>query len=161
MWGTKDANSPVPGDVVEVSGESFPGAYAPTIKNARWKKLGTAPLPEAKPVSIERLMSGTEDSQRVEISGIVRTAQAGRNRIQDILKEKEALEKVFVKLEDRSVNETNYIAKCLPEFVTIAKTPKTLVAVSDDVKITRILESSSLANPGFCMRIQGLSASVT
>ncbi len=79
--GNKSSEQPVPGDVVEVSGESFPGAYAPTIKNARWKKLGTAPLPEAKPVSIERLMSGTEDSQRVEISGIVRTAQAGRNRI--------------------------------------------------------------------------------
>jgi signal transduction histidine kinase len=79
--GNKSTQPPEVGDVVEVSGESFPGGYAPTIKNPRWKKLGTAPLPKAKPVAIEDLMSGTEDSQRVEISGIVRTAQAGPSRI--------------------------------------------------------------------------------
>jgi signal transduction histidine kinase len=72
---------PVPGDVVEVSGESRPGGYAPVISQPHWKKLGTAPLPEARPVTIERLMSGTEDSQRVEISGIVRTAQLSGNTI--------------------------------------------------------------------------------
>lgn len=72
---------PVPGDVVEVSGESRPGGYAPDINTPHWKKLGTAPLPEAKPVTIERLMSGVEDSQRVEISGIVRTAQFSGNTI--------------------------------------------------------------------------------
>jgi signal transduction histidine kinase len=66
---------PVPGDLVEVSGISHQGGYAPSIRKPHWQKLGTAPLPEAKPVTIERLMSGTEDSQRVEISGIVRTAQ--------------------------------------------------------------------------------------
>jgi signal transduction histidine kinase len=66
---------PVPGDRVEVSGSSHPGGYAPIISKPHWKKLGTAPLPEARPVTIERLMSGAEDSQRVEISGIVRTAQ--------------------------------------------------------------------------------------
>jgi len=72
---------PVPGDVVEVSGISNPGGYAPIIRKPHWKKLGTAPLPEAKPVTIERLMSGVEDSQRIEISGIVRTAQLSGNRI--------------------------------------------------------------------------------
>jgi len=45
------------------------------------EKLGIAPLPHARPVTIERLMSGTEDSQRVEISGIVRTAQLSGNRV--------------------------------------------------------------------------------
>lgn len=67
---------PTPGDLVEVSGVSHPGGYAPIIKKPHWKKIGVAPLPEAKPVTIERLMSGSEDSQRVEISGVVRTAQA-------------------------------------------------------------------------------------
>jgi signal transduction histidine kinase len=66
---------PLPGDIVEVSGVSHPGGYAPVITKPHWKKLGTAPLPEAKPVTAERLMSGAEDSQRVEISGIVRTAK--------------------------------------------------------------------------------------
>jgi signal transduction histidine kinase len=72
---------PFPGDVVEVSGESRPGGYAPDINQPHWKKLGTAPLPEAKPVTVERLMSGVEDSQRVEISGIVRAAQFSGNTI--------------------------------------------------------------------------------
>ena len=66
---------PLPGDVVEVTGVSHRGGYAPTIVRPHLRKLGTAPMPKAKPVTIERLMSGVEDSQRVEISGIVRTAQ--------------------------------------------------------------------------------------
>src|SRR5207249_2224173 len=76
----KSRQQPVTGDVVEVSGISHPGGYAPIISKPHWKKLGTAPLPYAKPVTIERLMSGTEDSQRVEISGIVRAAQMSGNR---------------------------------------------------------------------------------
>ncbi|HTV62440.1 MAG TPA: histidine kinase [Verrucomicrobiae bacterium] len=72
--GNISGRHPVPGDVVQVSGVSFPGGYAPTIAGATWRKIGTAPLPPAKPVTIEQLMSGTEDSQRIEISGIVRSA---------------------------------------------------------------------------------------
>ena len=51
----------------------------------RWHKLGTAPLPEAKPTPIEQLMAGIEDSQRVEISGIVRafTIEAGDTVFED------------------------------------------------------------------------------
>jgi signal transduction histidine kinase len=66
---------PLPGDLVQVTGISHPGGYAPIITKPHWKKVGTAPLPEAKAISTERLMSGAEDSQRVQISGIVRTAQ--------------------------------------------------------------------------------------
>src|SRR6266851_3566948 len=55
-----------PGDLLEVRGESEPGAYAPYITKPHWKKLGTAPLPQARLVSIEQLMSGAEDGQRVE-----------------------------------------------------------------------------------------------
>lgn len=65
-------NQPAPGDLIEVSGISHPGGYAPIITAPRWRKLGTAPLPEARRVAIEQLMAGIEDSQRVEISGIVR-----------------------------------------------------------------------------------------
>jgi signal transduction histidine kinase len=72
---SSDHQRPAPGDWVEVSGTSHPGGYAPFISYARWKKLGTAPLPAAKPVSIEQLMSGNEDSQRIEITGTIRTAR--------------------------------------------------------------------------------------
>ncbi len=75
------SQQPRPGDVIEVSGISHPGGYAPIITKPHWKKLGTAPLPEAKPVTIERLMSGKADSQRIEISGIVRTARLSGSRI--------------------------------------------------------------------------------
>lgn len=66
---------PAPGDFVEVTGTSHPGGYAPFISYASWKKLGTAPLPPAKPVTIEQLMAGNEDSQRVEIIATIRTAR--------------------------------------------------------------------------------------
>lgn len=65
-------NQPKPGDLVEVTGISHPGGFAPIITQPRWRKLGTAPLPEAKRVPVEQLMAGFEDSQRVEISGVVR-----------------------------------------------------------------------------------------
>jgi len=68
-------NHPAPGDYVEVTGTSHPGGFAPFISYASWKKLGTAHLPDAKPVSMEQLMAGIEDSQRIEITGIIRTAQ--------------------------------------------------------------------------------------
>ncbi len=71
----KSRKQPVAGDLVEVKGVSHPGGYAPIITKPHWKKIGTAPLPDARPVTIERLMSGTEDSQRVEISGIIRSAR--------------------------------------------------------------------------------------
>jgi signal transduction histidine kinase len=77
----KSPRQPEVGDVVEVSGVSHPGGYAPIITKPHWETVGTAPLPPAKPVTIERLMSGSEDSQRVEISGIVRTAQFSGSRI--------------------------------------------------------------------------------
>jgi signal transduction histidine kinase len=67
--------APEVGDLVEVSGFTTRGAFAPTISREFWKKLGTAPLPAAKHVSVERLMSGLEDGQRVEISGIVRAVK--------------------------------------------------------------------------------------
>ncbi|HUA38132.1 MAG TPA: histidine kinase [Candidatus Sulfopaludibacter sp.] len=72
---------PKPGDWVEVDGITAPGPFAPIIASPRWTKLGTAPLPPAKPVTVEQLMAGVEACQRVEISGIVRSAQLQDNRL--------------------------------------------------------------------------------
>lgn len=76
------AKQPAVGDLVEVWGVSHPGGYAPVISKPHFKKIGTAPLPAARPVTIERLMSGAEDSQRIEISGIVRAARIYGPRLQ-------------------------------------------------------------------------------
>jgi signal transduction histidine kinase len=66
---------PQVGDIVEVSGITRAGGYAPCITKPHWTKIGTAPLPEAKKVSVEQFVSGTEDGQRIEIGGILRSAQ--------------------------------------------------------------------------------------
>jgi signal transduction histidine kinase len=66
---------PALGDLVQVTGVSHPGGFAPDIFEPKLKKLGTAPLPEARPVSVERLVSGAEDGRRVEVSGVVRSVR--------------------------------------------------------------------------------------
>jgi signal transduction histidine kinase len=69
------------GQRVEVSGITYPGAYAPTVTAPQVRVLGTGPMPAPHPVSIEQLMSGTEDSQRIEISGVVRDARLDGARL--------------------------------------------------------------------------------
>jgi signal transduction histidine kinase len=69
------------GELVEVSGITYAGAYAPTITAPQVHVKGTAPLPPAKPVSVEQLMSGAEDSQRIETTGIVRDARVDGSRL--------------------------------------------------------------------------------
>lgn len=71
----KGQQQPLLGEVVKVTGITRAGGYCPCITKPHWKKLGLAPLPFAKPVTIEQLMSGTEDSQRIEITGVVRELQ--------------------------------------------------------------------------------------
>jgi signal transduction histidine kinase len=72
---------PLVGDVLYVRGATHVGGYAPDIVRPAWKKVGTAPLPPAKPVTAEQLMSGSEDGQRVEVSGIVRSASRGATKL--------------------------------------------------------------------------------
>jgi signal transduction histidine kinase len=66
---------PALGDVVHVVGLSHPGGFAPDINSTGWRKLGTALLPNAVPVSVEQFMSGAADGQRVELSAVVRSAR--------------------------------------------------------------------------------------
>ena len=73
---------PNPGDVLAVSGISYPGGYAPIISKPNWMRLGQAPLPPATPVAIEQLMLGAEDGQRIEISGVIREVQTTNNLLQ-------------------------------------------------------------------------------
>lgn len=63
------------GQWVEVEGVASPGEYAPIIEPRQVQVLGTAPLPRAKLVTYEQLASGREDSQLVEVAGIVRSVQ--------------------------------------------------------------------------------------
>ncbi len=65
----------VPGQVVEITGTSSPGEYAPVLVPEQVRVMGQAALPLPKLVTYEQLASGKEDSQFVEISGVVRSVQ--------------------------------------------------------------------------------------
>jgi len=61
------------GQEVEIEGITAPGDFAPVITKPRLRVLGRTPMPRAKGSSFEQLMSGKEDSQWVEVQGVVRT----------------------------------------------------------------------------------------
>jgi len=61
-----------PGQIVEIEGVTSPGEYAPIVIPSSVKVVGDGTLPAAKSVSVEELLTGQEDSQFVELRGIVR-----------------------------------------------------------------------------------------
>ena len=65
----------LPGQVVEIEGTSSPGEFAPVIVPERVRVVGSAALPAPRRVTYEQLSSGKEDSQFVEITGVVRSVQ--------------------------------------------------------------------------------------
>lgn len=71
------SNTPwlAPGQLVEVEGTSSPGEYAPIVVPERVRVVGNGELPVPKRVTYEQLASGKEDSQFVEIAGVVRSVQ--------------------------------------------------------------------------------------
>jgi len=64
------------GDVVVVQGVSGPGEYAPTVAPAKVQVAGRTNLPAARRVSYDDLLTGREDSQWVEVAGLVRSVIA-------------------------------------------------------------------------------------
>ena len=76
--GQSSKGAPLPGQVVEVRGLSHPGAYAPFINKPEWNVVGTAPLPEAREISMERFTSGIDDGLRVQVGGRVRRVFADK-----------------------------------------------------------------------------------
>jgi PAS domain S-box-containing protein len=73
----ESTNTPplIPGQLVEISGRTSPGEYAPIVEPQSIRIVGNAPLPVAQPVTFGQLASGSEDSQFVEVIGIVRAVQ--------------------------------------------------------------------------------------
>ena len=73
----ESTNTPVllPGQLVEITGRTSPGEYAPIIEPQTVRVVGNAPMPVAQPVTFEQLASGSEDSQFVEVIGVVRAVQ--------------------------------------------------------------------------------------
>jgi len=63
------------GDLVEVRGVSGAGFFAPEVERPEIRVLGKASLPPARRFALEDLLSGEQDSQFVEVSGIVHSAR--------------------------------------------------------------------------------------
>ncbi len=61
----------VPGDRLEIEGVTDPGGYAPIILPKVIRKAGRMPLPEARRLPLEELLSGRADCQPVEVEGIL------------------------------------------------------------------------------------------
>jgi PAS domain S-box-containing protein len=61
------------GELIDIIGQTSQGEYAPIIEPRSIQKLGSGTFPDAKTVGIEQLSSGQEDSQYVEVHGIVRS----------------------------------------------------------------------------------------
>ncbi len=62
------------GDYVEVAGKSGKGSFAPIILADHVRVLGKAELPVAKRATYAELVGGQEDSQWVEIRGVIQSA---------------------------------------------------------------------------------------
>ena len=65
----------VPGQLVEIEGKTSAGEYAPVVVPDRVTIVGEGGLPDARLVSFDQLASGREDSQFVEVRGIVRSTR--------------------------------------------------------------------------------------
>ncbi len=70
----EDAKLPLKsGQLIEIEGITSAPDFAPQISKPRVRILGGAPMPVARRVSFERMASTREDSQWVEVEGIVRS----------------------------------------------------------------------------------------
>jgi len=72
-----DSASAVPvGEEVEVDGTTTAGYFVPMVTAQQIRRFGSKPLPEPHRVSYEQLATGKEDSQWVEVHGVVRSVMA-------------------------------------------------------------------------------------
>jgi PAS domain S-box-containing protein len=61
------------GTEVEIRGTTTPGDFAPSVEHATVHVLGSASLPAAETRTPDELLTGSEDSQWIEVKGIVRS----------------------------------------------------------------------------------------
>ncbi len=59
------------GALIDMEGVTDPGGYAPTILPRMIKRVGSGMPPQPSRLSLERLLSGSEDSQWIEVEGVV------------------------------------------------------------------------------------------
>ena len=63
------------GDLVEIEGTTLPGWFAPSVMAKTAKVVGRAPEPSARLFRLSELTGGDQDSQWIELIGLVRSAE--------------------------------------------------------------------------------------
>ena len=73
------------GDLVELRGVSNAGLFAPVILASYVRVVNHVPLPHARRVEYSETFGGREDSQRIEVEGVVHSARMSKSFDKDIL----------------------------------------------------------------------------
>jgi signal transduction histidine kinase/CheY-like chemotaxis protein len=74
-----DGKELFPGDEVEITGKTGAGEFAPIIYTQNTRRLGHRELPPAPAFHLDQLMGGAQDSQWIEINGVVRSVAIVKN----------------------------------------------------------------------------------
>lgn len=75
----KEGSKAQAGDEVEVDGVTGPGQYAPSLMATKVTLQGRGALPTGRLHSYQELISGQQDSQWIEVSGVVHSAVVTRS----------------------------------------------------------------------------------
>ena len=76
--GKPGAPSPALGQLLEVEGVTGPGKFAPVVRENQIQVKGKGPLPKSRLFEFAELADGQQDSQWVQVRGIVRSASIDR-----------------------------------------------------------------------------------
>jgi signal transduction histidine kinase len=106
------------GQEIEVVGSTGAGDFAPIVKAQSMQVIGAAPLPVPRLARMSELFTGREDSQRIEVCGIVRSATdlADRNYLNLAMDELHLI--VFIEHIDRT-NAAQLLTKYLGATVRV------------------------------------------
>jgi PAS domain S-box-containing protein len=78
LWGSPSLAKVRAGDLAEIHGRTAPGDFAPVVDQPQVQVLGPTRLPSAHRFTLEELFAGGEDSQWVEVRGIVHSVGLGQ-----------------------------------------------------------------------------------
>ncbi|HLM97933.1 MAG TPA: ATP-binding protein [Bryobacteraceae bacterium] len=70
------------GDLVEVRGVTAPGAFAPIVDNPQIHVIGKASLPSPNHLPLDDLLTGQQDSQWIELRGIVHSIELDADAVE-------------------------------------------------------------------------------
>jgi hypothetical protein len=68
------------GDLVEITGVSAAGGYAPIVNAGEVRVIGTSPLPSPPRLTLAQILTGAEDGRWVEVEGVVHAVRQGSGK---------------------------------------------------------------------------------